>query len=136
MPRLYEDLKVATLLPAAEALTRSKFPDARKMIEAKVTIAIATDCNPGSSYTTSMPHCLSLAVSHMGMTPAEAMHAATYGGAMALENEDVGRLETGSAADFVVIDAPHYSYLMYRPGIPHIRQTWQSGKLIYDRDIK
>ncbi len=109
---------VATLLPAAEFSTRSPYPDARRLIDAGVAVAIATDCNPGSSYTTSMALCLALAVREMRMTPAEALWAATAGGARALRRADVGTLTTGARADLVVLDAPSYIHLAYRPGVP------------------
>ena len=83
---------VATLLPGAELSTRSPFPDARRLIDAGATVALATDCNPGTSFTTSMPLCIALAVSQMGMTVAEAVLAATTGGAAALRRTDAGRI--------------------------------------------
>lgn len=119
---------VATLLPGVEFSTRSPYPDARRLLEAGVTVAIATDCNPGSSYTSSMPFCLALAVREMGMTPAEALWAATAGGAAALRRDDVGRLGAGTRADFVVLDAPSYVHLAYRPGVPQIASVWRAAR--------
>lgn len=121
---------VATLLPGAEFSTRSKYPDARKLIDAGVTVALATDCNPGSSYTTSMAFCIALAVREMHMSPAEALWSATMGGAKALRREDVGHLSVGARADFAVIDAPSYIHLAYRPGVNLIQQTYIAGKAI------
>ena len=118
---------VATLLPAAEFSTRSPYPDARRFIDAGVSVAIATDCNPGSSYVTSMPLCIALAVRDMFMTPAEALHAATAGGAAALRRDDIGRLGPGSRADLVVLDAPSYVHLAYRPGSPLTDSVWMGG---------
>ncbi|MFI6500912.1 imidazolonepropionase [Nonomuraea typhae] len=109
---------VATLLPGAEFSTRSPYPDARRLIDAGATVAIATDCNPGSSFTSSMPFCIALAVREMRMTPLEAVRAATYGGARALRRDDVGVLRPGSRADYAVLDAPSYVHLAYRPGVP------------------
>ena len=86
---------VATLLPGVEFSTRQPYPDARRLLDAGVTVAIASDCNPGSSYTSSMPLCVALAVREMRMTPAEATYAATAGGAAALDRDDVGRLVPG-----------------------------------------
>ncbi|HET6212373.1 MAG TPA: imidazolonepropionase, partial [Micromonosporaceae bacterium] len=106
---------VATLLPGAEFSTRSGYPDARRLIDAGVTVALATDCNPGSSYTTSMPLCIALAVREMGMTPAEAVWAATAGGARALRRSDVGHLGIGARADLLLLDAPSHLHLAYRP---------------------
>ncbi|PTA42358.1 imidazolonepropionase [Micromonospora sp. RP3T] len=118
---------VATLLPGAEFSTRSPYPDARRLLDAGVTVALATDCNPGSSYTSSMPFCVALAVREMGMTPAEAVWAATAGGAAALRRTDVGRLTVGARADLVVLDAPTHLHLAYRPGVPLIRHVLHNG---------
>ena len=118
---------VATLLPLAEFSTRSVYPDARRLIDAGVTVALATDCNPGSAYSTAMPLAIALAVREMGMTPAEAVRAATEGGARALRRDDVGRIEVGRRADLVVLDAPSHVHLAYRPGVPLVRQVWQNG---------
>lgn len=109
---------VATLLPGVEFSTRQPYPDARRLIEAGVSVAIASDCNPGSCYTSSMAFCIALAVREMGMTPAEALAAATTGGARALDRDDVGRLTVGSTAHWVVLDAPSMVHLAYRPGTP------------------
>jgi imidazolonepropionase len=119
---------VATLLPCAEFSTRSKYPDARKLIDAGVTVALATDCNPGSSYTTSMAFCIALAVREMHMSPAEALWSATMGGAKALRRNDIGHLSVGTRADFAVIDAPSYIHLAYRPGVNLISDTYIAGK--------
>lgn len=119
---------VATLLPGVEFSTRQPYPDARRLLDAGVRVALASDCNPGSSYTSSMPFCVALAVREMGMTPAEAVHAATYGGAQALARDDVGRLAVGSRADFFAIDAPSHVHLAYRPGVPLVSGTWIGGR--------
>ena len=121
---------VATLLPGAEFSTRSPYPDARRLIDAGATVALATDCNPGSSYTTSMPFCIAVAVREMHMSPAEALWSATAGGAAALRRTDVGHLGLGAAADFVILNAPSHQHLAYRPGVNLIGQTWLGGKLI------
>ena len=112
---------VATLLPGVEFSTRSPYPDARRLLAARVPVALATDCNPGSCFTSSMAFCLALAVRELQMTPAEALWAATAGGAAALRRTDVGRLAVGSRADLAVIDAPSYRHLAYRPGVPLVR---------------
>jgi imidazolonepropionase len=124
---------VATLLPGAEFSTRSPYPDAKRLIAAGVDIAIATDCNPGSSYTTSMPFCIAVAVREMGLSVPQALWAATRGGAKALRN-DLGRLEVGFAADFAVLDAPSYEHLAYRPGVPLVLATYVAGKKVFGRD--
>jgi imidazolonepropionase len=121
---------VATLLPGAEFSTRSPYPDARRLIDAGATVALATDCNPGSSYTTSMAFCIAVAVREMHMSPAEALWSATAGGAAALRRTDVGHLGLGAAADFVILNAPSHQHLAYRPGVNLIGQTWRNGKLI------
>ncbi len=118
---------VATLLPGAEFSTRSPYPDARRLIDAGVAVALATDCNPGSSYTSSMPFCIALAVRDMRMTPAEAVHAATAGGARALRRDDIGRLRLGARADLTVLDAPSHLHLAYRPGVPLISSVLHNG---------
>ncbi len=118
---------VATLLPGAEFSTRQPYPDARRLLDAGVVVALATDCNPGSSYTSSMPFCIALAVRDMGMTTAEAVWAATAGGARALRRSDVGYLAPGARADLIMLDAPSHAHLAYRPGVPLVRAVWQSG---------
>jgi imidazolonepropionase len=119
---------VATLLPGAEFSTRSPYPPARDLLDAGATLALATDCNPGSSYTSSMPFCIALAVREMRMTPAEAVLAATAGGARALRRDDVGRLRHGSRADLVVLDAPSHLHLAYRPGVPLVSTVLLNGE--------
>jgi imidazolonepropionase len=121
---------VATLLPGAEFSTRSPYPDARRLLDAGVTVALATDCNPGSSYVTSMPLMIALAVREMRMTPAEALFAATAGGAAALRRTDIGSLAPGRRADLVVLDAPSHLHLAYRPGSPLVAQTWIGGRRV------
>ncbi|GIM86357.1 imidazolonepropionase [Salinispora arenicola] len=118
---------VATLLPGAEFSTRSPYPDARRLLDAGVTVALATDCNPGSSYTSSMPFCIALAVREMRMSPTEAVWAATAGGAAALRRTDVGQLTPGARADLMILDAPSHLHLAYRPGVPLIRQVLHNG---------
>jgi imidazolonepropionase len=121
---------VATLLPTAELCTRSPFPDARKLIDAGVTVALASDCNPGSSYTSSMPLVIALAVINMGMTCDEAVWAATAGGAQALRRTDVGNLRVGSRADMVVLDAQSHIHLAYRPGVQQVGAVIRGGKTV------
>jgi imidazolonepropionase len=120
---------VATLLPGVEFSTRQPYPDARRLLESGATVAIATDCNPGSCFTSSMPFCIALAVREMRMSTEEAVWAATAGGAAALRRPDVGHLGVGARADLLMLDAPSHSYLAYRPGVPLIHSVWQSGAL-------
>lgn len=118
---------VLTLLPGVEFSTRQPYPDARRLIDAGVTVAIACDTNPGSSFTSSMPFCIAVAVRDMGMTPAEAVWAATAGGAAALQRSDIGVIAPGRRADLVLLDAPTRVHLAYRPGVPLVRQVWKDG---------
>lgn len=121
---------VATLLPTAELCTRSKFPDARRLIDAGVTVALASDCNPGSSYTTSMPLVISLAVLNMNMTCDEALWSATAGGAAALRRSDIGNLAVGSHADFAILNSRSHIHLAYRPGVKLIDAVYSRGQLV------
>jgi imidazolonepropionase len=123
---------VVTLLPGAEFSTKSPYPDGRRLASAGITLAIATDCNPGSSFTTSMPFCIAVAVREMGLTPEQALWAATRGGARALRSEG-GSLDVGSSADFVVLDAPSHLFLSYRPGVQLVSQTYIAGKRVFER---
>lgn len=118
---------VATLLPGVEFSTRQPYPDARRLLDAGVTVALASDCNPGSSFTSSMPLMIALAVREMGMTTAEAVWAATAGGARALRRDDIGAIAPGLRADLVLLDAPTRTHLAYRPGVPLVRTVWKDG---------
>ena len=122
---------VATFLPATDFSTRQPYPDARRAIDAGVSVALATNCNPGSSYTTSMAFCIALAVRDMRMTADEALQAATLGGARALRRTDVGRLAPGARADAVLLDAPSHSHLVYRPGVPLVAMTLTHGRVAW-----
>jgi imidazolonepropionase len=119
---------VATLLPGAEFSTRAVWPDARRLLDAGATVALSTDCNPGSSFTSSVPFCIALAVRDMGMTPDEAIWSATAGGAKALRRTDIGRVTPGALADLVLLDAPSHVHLAYRPGVPLVASVWQRGE--------
>ncbi|MEJ7726488.1 MAG: imidazolonepropionase [Actinomycetes bacterium] len=119
---------VATLLPGAEFSTRSLYPDARRLLDAGVTVALATDCNPGSSYTSSMAFCIALAVREMRMTPAEAVWSATAGGAAALRRGDIGVVRVGARADLVILRAPSYVHLAYRPGVDLVASVFRAGR--------
>ena len=118
---------IATLLPGVEFSTRQPYPDARRLLDAGVEVALASDCNPGSCFTSSIPFCVALAVREMGMTPAEAVRAVTLGGARALDRDDVGALVPGRRADLVVLDAPSHVHLAYRPGVPLVRAVYRRG---------
>ncbi|MGW2224585.1 imidazolonepropionase [Streptomyces formicae] len=119
---------VATLLPGAEFSTRAEWPDARRLLDAGATVALSTDCNPGSSFTSSVPLCIALAVRDMGMTPDEAIWSATAGGAAALRRDDVGRIAVGARADLALLDAPSHVHLAYRPGVPLVTRVWRRGE--------
>ncbi|AVL98184.1 imidazolonepropionase [Microbacterium paraoxydans] len=118
---------VLTLLPGVEFSTRQPYPDARQLLDAGVTVALACDTNPGSSFTSSMAFCIAIAVRDMGMTTAEAVWAATAGGARALRRDDIGRITPGARADLVVLDAPSRVHLAYRPGVPLVQRVWKDG---------
>jgi imidazolonepropionase len=122
---------VATFLPATDFSTREQYPDARRAIDAGVKTALATNTNPGSSYTTSMSFCIALAVRDMGMTADEALQAATLGGARALRRDDIGHLAPGARADIAILDAPSHAHLIYRPGVPLIAATITAGELAW-----
>jgi imidazolonepropionase len=120
---------VATLLPATDFSTRQSYPDARRLIAAGATVALATNCNPGSSYTTAIGLCIALAVREMRMTVGEALRAATVGGATALRRDDIGHLGVGARADAVVLAAPSYTHLVYRPGVPLVAAVVLRGRV-------
>ncbi|WP_431950692.1 imidazolonepropionase [Nocardia lijiangensis] len=124
---------VATLLPGADFCTRSSYPDARALLDAGITVALGADCNPGTSYTTSLPFCIAIAVRDMHMTPDEAVWAATAGGARALRRTDIGALTPGARADALALDAPTHLHLAYRPGVPLISRVWREGTLVYSK---
>ncbi|MGX1694165.1 imidazolonepropionase [Microbacterium keratanolyticum] len=118
---------VLTLLPGVEFSTRQPYPDARRLIDAGVAVAIACDTNPGSSFTSSMPFCIAVAVRDMGMTPSEAVWAATAGGARALRRDDIGVIAAGMRADLAMLEAPSRVHLAYRPGVPLVTKIWKDG---------
>ncbi|NJC71390.1 imidazolonepropionase [Planosporangium thailandense] len=115
------EITVATLLPGVEFSTRSPYPDGRRLLDAGVSVALASDCNPGTCYSSSIPLAIALAVREMGLTPAEALLASTLGGAKALRRGDIGMVKAGCRADLTVLDAPSYLHLAYRPGVPIAR---------------
>ncbi|MSZ50839.1 MAG: amidohydrolase family protein, partial [Actinobacteria bacterium] len=121
---------VATFLPGAEFSTRSKYPDARPIFEAGIDVAIASDCNPGSSYTTNLPLMIALAVREMFFTPEQALWSATKGGALALRRSDIGHLAVGAKADFAILSSDSYLHLAYRPGVNLIEQVWRNGNQV------
>jgi imidazolonepropionase len=122
---------VATLVPGAEFSTRATYPDAARLFDAGVSVALATDCNPGSSYTTSMPFCIAIAIRELGFTPEQALWSATMGGAKALRRKDIGSVSVGQSADLVVLNAPSYLHLGYRPGVDLVSEVLKSGTSIY-----
>jgi imidazolonepropionase len=136
---------VATLLPACDLSTRQPLPDARRLLDAGATVALASNCNPGSSYTSSMAFCVATAVLQMRMSVAEAVRAATWGGARALRRElgasagsgvgggdgAVGVLRPGARADVHVLDAPSVTHLAYRPGVPLTHAVWRAGRRLH-----
>lgn len=119
---------VATLLPACDLSTRQPLAPARELLDRGATVAIATNCNPGSSFTTSMPYCVATAVLQQHLTIEEAVYAATAGGARALGRDDLGRLRVGAPADLQALDAPSIRHLAYRPGVPLTHAVWKAGR--------
>lgn len=127
---LSQSKTLATLLPAAEFSTRSNYSDARRLFEAGVKVALASDCNPGSSYTTNIPFVIALAVRELHFSPEQAIWSATKGGAMALRRKDVGHLGLAAQANFSILSTPSYIHLAYRPGVPLIDEVWRNGTRI------
>lgn len=119
---------IATLLPGAEFSTAQPYPSGRRLLDAGVRVALACDTNPGSSFTSSMPFCMAIAVREMGLTPGEALWSATAGGAAALGRSDIGGLAPGQRADLVVLRAPSYLHFSYRPGVPLVGQVYRAGQ--------
>ena len=121
---------VATLLPGVEFSTRSPYPDARRFLDAGITVALATDCNPGTSYVTSMPFVIALAVREMHMSVDQAVWSATAGGAAALGRTDIGRIEVGKQADFLILNQPTIDFLAYNPGTSPVARVYRAGQLL------
>jgi imidazolonepropionase len=130
---------VATCLPACDLSTRQPFPPARRLLDAGVQLALASNCNPGTSYTSSMAFCVATAVLQMGLTVHEAVRAATFGGALALRRHTgddtdgrraVGSLAVGHRADLQLLDAPSATHLAYRPGMPLVHAVWKAGRRV------
>lgn len=122
---------VATCLPACDLSTREPLAPGRRLLDAGVEIALASNCNPGTSYTTSMSFCVGTAVLQMGLTLDEAVRAATMGGALALRAQDeVGSVEIGKRADLHMLDAPAAIHLAYRPGMPLTHAVWRAGQRV------
>ncbi len=121
---------VATILPGAEFSTRSKYLDARRLFDARINVALASDCNPGSSYTSNMQFIIALAVREFFFSPEQALWSATMGGAMALRRNDIGHLSVGASADFSILKTPSYIHLAYRPGVQLIEEVWRRGNRI------
>lgn len=129
---------VATVLPGADFSTRGAYPDARRLLDAGATVALGADCNPGTSFTTSIPFCIALAVRDLHMSPDEAVWAATAGGAAALGRTDIGAITVGARADVLALDAPNHLHLAYRPGVPLVAGVWKDGQSVvplHEEDI-
>ncbi|MEJ6493449.1 MAG: imidazolonepropionase [Actinomycetes bacterium] len=125
---------VAGLVPGADFSTRApQYPRGRDLLDAGAVVALSPDCNPGSSFTTNMPLMIALAVREMNLRVDEALFAATMGGAISLRRDDVGHLSIGAKADFVLLNAPSYIHLAYRPGVPLISTTWKNGNVIFTK---
>jgi len=124
----------AVLLPAVSFSMRLPFPNARRIWDSGVSVAIATDCNPGTAYVESMPFVIALATIEMGLTPEEALWAATSGGARSLGLDDRGVVTPGALADVVVLDAPSYLEIPYRPGSNVVHAVFKRGRMVAGRD--
>jgi imidazolonepropionase len=127
---------VATCLPACDLSTRQPLAPGRELLDAGIPIALASNCNPGTSYTTSMAYCVTTAVLQMRLNVHEAVRAATFGGALALGRESgndvdgeraVGSIAVGHRADLHLLNAPSATHLAYRPGIPLTHAVWRAG---------
>ncbi|MCU4298521.1 imidazolonepropionase [Brevibacterium permense] len=129
---LAETGTVVTLLPSIEFSTRQPYPDARRYVDAGVSLSIASDCNPGSGFSNSMPFVIAIGVRDMHFTVEQAVWAATAGGANALQRTDVGHLGAGARADLAILDAPSYRHLAYRPGVQLVERVYSGGELIVD----
>ncbi|GAD15114.1 imidazolonepropionase [Geobacillus kaustophilus GBlys] len=129
--RMAERGVIGVLLPGTAFFLMTKAADARRLIDAGVPVALATDCNPGSSPTVSLPLVMSLACLHMGMTPAEAMAAATINAAHAIGRAHlVGSLEPGKKADLVIFNVPNYVQVMYYYGVNQVETVMKDGKVV------
>lgn len=124
---------VAVLLPATSFSLRSRYAPGPRFWEHGVTVALATDCNPGTSYTESMSFVIALACIEMGLTPEQAVWAATRGGALALQMDDRGMLLRGTVGDLIVLDAPTYRHIPYRPGTNLVWTVVKGGEVVVDR---
>lgn len=123
---------VVTLLPGIEFSTRQPYPDARRYVDAGVRLAIATDCNPGSGFSNSVPFAIAIGVRDMHFTVEQAVWAATAGSAHALQRTDIGHLGAGARADLAILDAPSYRHLAYRPGVQLVERVYSGGELVVD----
>ena len=120
----------AVLLPAVSFSMRLPYPDGRRIWDSGVTVALATDCNPGTANVESMPFVVALAALNMGLTPDEAIWAATRGAALSLRLEDRGHLVPGAVADLVVLDAPTHLHIPYRPDADLVAAVVKSGVVL------
>ncbi|SDZ40793.1 imidazolonepropionase [Herbiconiux ginsengi] len=127
---LADSSTVATFLPACDLSTREPFGPARELLDAGGRIAIATNCNPGTSYTTSMAFCVATAVLQMHLTVEEAVFAATRGAARSVGRDDLGVVRVGAPADLQALEAPSVVHLAYRPGVPLTAAVWRAGALV------
>jgi len=129
---------VVTALPGTDFSTAGKYLDVRPLHEAGITVSLASNCNPGSSFTSSMSFIIALAVREMSMSPADAVWSATAGGAAALRLGDRGQIRVGARADMIQLAAPTYAYVAYRPGVDLVRRVFLHGELVVEkfRDVR
>src|SRR5439155_3427644 len=124
---------VAVVLPSASFCMRSEYAPVRMLLDAGVEVAPGTDCNPGTSYTTSMPFVIALACNVLGLTADEAVRAATLGGAHALGRDDAGHLGVGARGDLVVLDGEHWVDIPYHPGMDVVSAVVKDGDVVRGR---
>ncbi|WP_258833609.1 imidazolonepropionase [Peribacillus frigoritolerans] len=128
---------IACLLPATALYLREEAAPGRRMVDEGVAVAISTDCNPGSSPTTSMPLVMNLACISMRLTPAEALTAATYNAACAINRQEkIGSLEVGKQADVVLWNVENYQELQYLFGVNHVKTVWKNGVQVGNDKVK
>ena len=131
-----ENNVIAVLLPLTAFSLQEEYADAKKMIEMGIPVALASDLNPGSSYSQSIPLLLSLAVMYMGMTPEEAITALTINAASAINREkEIGSIKKGKKADLVLLNTTDFNHLFYNFGVNLVDKVYKNGRLVFDNDL-
>ncbi len=131
-----ENNVIAVLLPLTAFSLQEEYADAKKMIEMGIPVALASDLNPGSSYSQSIPLLLSLAVMYMGMTPEEAITALTINAASAINREkEIGSIKKGKKADLILLNTTDFNHLFYNFGVNLVDKVYKNGRLVFDNDL-